>query len=68
MFDSNDSNHLIKFKILVVEEEERKRQQAKQTHNLLMSIVVFVHDLYIFCDSCKCRFMESRNQQHHAYC
>ena len=72
--DSNDSNHSLKFTVLVVaafakkEERKRQRQQAKQTHNLLLGIVVFVCDSYLFCDSCKCRFMKSRNQQHHAYC
>ena len=29
-------------------------QQAKQTHNLLVGIVVFVRESYLFCDSCKC--------------
>ena len=48
------------------EERKRQRQQVKQTHNL--SIVQFVCESYLFCDSCKCRFMESRNQQYHAYC
>ena len=49
------------------EERTSQRQQVKQTHNLLLSVVVFVCVSYIFCDSCKYRFMESRNQQHHAY-
>ena len=42
-------------------------QQAKQTHNLLVGIVVFVRESYLFCDSCKCWIKESRNQQHHTY-
>ena len=46
--DSNDLNHSSKFTVLVVaaftkkEERKRQRQKAKQTHNLLLSIVVFV--------------------------
>ena len=72
--DSNESNHSSKFIDLVVaaftkkEESKRQRQQAKQTHKLLLSIVAFVSESYLFCDSCKCRFMQSRNQQHHEYC
>ena len=30
------------------EERKRQRQQAKQTHNLLLSIVVFVRKSYLF--------------------
>ena len=48
-YDSIDSNDSSKFKVQVIaftKEEKRKikrqRQQAKQTHNLLVSIVVFV--------------------------
>ena len=72
--DSSDSNHSSTFTVLVVaaftKKAERKtqRQQAKQTHNLQTSIVVFVRESYLFCASCKCRFMDSRNQQHHPYC
>ena len=41
--------------------EERKRQvqQENQTHNLLLSIVVFVCELYLFC---------VEESKHHAYC
>ena len=49
------------------EDRKRQRQQVKQTHSFLLSIVVFACESYLFCDSCKSRFMESRNQQHHAY-
>ena len=65
---------VIRFTVLVVvaftKQEERKmqRQQAKQKQVLLVSVVAFVRESYLFCDPCKCRFMESRNQQHHAYC
>ena len=60
MNNSNYSNHLLKFTILVVvaftKKEERKRQrqrqQAKQTLNLLLSIIVFVCESYLFCVSC----------------
>ena len=70
----NDADHSSKFTVLVVvaftetEERKRQRQQAKQTLNLLLSIVVFVSESYLFCDSYKCRVMGSRNQQHHTYC
>ena len=57
--DSNDSNHSSQFTVLAVaaftKKEERKtqRQQAKQTHKLLLSTaVVFVCESYLFCDSC----------------
>ena len=44
--------------ILVVaaftKKEERQGQQAKQKHKLLLSIVVFLCESYIFSDSCKC--------------
>ena len=65
---------VIRFTVLVVvaftKQEERKmqRQQAKQKQVLLVSVVAFVRESYLFCDSCKYRFMESRNQKHHAYC
>ena len=58
--DSSDWKHSSKFTVLVVvgvtkkEESERQRQQAKQTHNLLLSIVVLVRESYLFCDSCNC--------------
>ena len=45
---SSDSNHSSTFTVLVVgaftnkEEGKRQRQQAKQTHNLIQNIVVFV--------------------------
>ena len=29
-------------------------QQAKETHNFLVSILVFVRDSYLFCASCVC--------------
>ena len=68
--DSKDSNHSSKFAFTKKEETKRQRQLAKPTNNLLLSIVVFVCESYLFCDSGKwiLRFMESRNQQHHAYC
>ena len=52
------------------EREERKsqRQQTKQTHNFLVSIVVFIRESYLFCDSCICRAMESPNQQQNHTC
>ena len=66
--DSSDSNHSLKFTFLVIvafvkkEERQRQRQQAKQTHNLLLSFVVFLCESYLFCGSYECRFMDSRNQ------
>ena len=41
--------------------EERKiqRQQAKQTHNFLLSIVEFVCESYLFYASCICRSRRS---------
>ena len=54
---SSDSNHSSKFTVLVIvtftKEEKRKRyrQQAKQAHNRLVSIVVLVRESYLFCDS-----------------
>ena len=57
---SSDLNHSSKFIVLVVvvftkkEEKKRQREQAKQTHNLPLSIAVFVSESYLFCDSCKC--------------
>ena len=71
------TNHSYKFRVLVVaaftkkKEErngQRQRQQTNQTHSLLLNIVVLACESYLFCDSYECRFMESRNQQHHAYC
>ena len=50
----NDSNHSSTFTFLDVaafrkqEERKRQRQQAKQTHSLLLSIVVFVYESYLF--------------------
>ena len=46
----------------------KTKTAKKQTHNLLLSIVAFVCESYLFCASCKCQFMESRNQQQYAYC
>ena len=40
-------NYLIKFTALAKQTE----QQAEQTHNLIMSILVFIRDSYLFCDS-----------------
>ena len=63
----NDSNHSSIFTVLVFaaftkkEEIKSQTQQAKQTHNLLVSIVVFVRESYLFCDSSKYCVMESRN-------
>ena len=38
----------------------KKKQiwQARQTHNLLLSFVVFVCESYLYWDSCKCKFRE----------
>ena len=68
-------NLLSKFTVLVVvkfaekKNTKKKDKDSKQSnaHNLLVSIVVFVCESYLFCDSCKCSIMESRNQQHHVY-
>ena len=71
--DSSDSIHSSTFTALVVatftkkEERERQGQKAKLTHNLLLRIVEFVWELYLFHASCIYRFMESRNL-HHKYC
>ena len=36
------------------EDRKRQRQQeAMQAHNIIVSIVVFVSELHLFCDSCK---------------
>ena len=45
--------------------QKRKRQQAEKTHNLLVSIVVFVRESYLFCDSCICCVKENRNKLIH---
>ena len=68
--DSSYSIHLSKFTALAYKTRRRQRQQAKQTHNLLLSIVVVVfgRESYLFCDSCKCWVKESRNQRHLGYC
>ena len=45
--DSSDSNHPLKFFVIVIlktKERYRRRQQSKQTHNLLVSFTVFVHE------------------------
>ena len=45
--DSSGSNHLSKFTVLVIvaltkrEDRKKQRQQAKRTHSLLLSIVMF---------------------------
>ena len=45
-------HHSSKFTVLIVKKKIfKKSQQAKQTHNLLVSIVVFVCESYLFCDS-----------------
>ena len=60
--DSRDSNRSSTFTVLVVatftKKEKDKVAVAKQSHYLLLS-PVFVSESYIFCDSCKCRFMEN---------
>ena len=43
--DSNDSNHSSKFTV----KKRRKTKQAKQIHNLLLNIVVFVCLSDLFC-------------------
>ena len=66
MNDSSDSNHLPTFAVLVFasfrkkEERKRQKQQAKQAHKLLLSIVC---ESYVFCDSYKCRFLKGPKQQ-----
>ena len=35
-----------------MKEKGKESQQTKQTHNFLVSIVVFVRESYLFCDSC----------------
>ena len=71
---SSDSNPLSTFTVLVVaaltkrEARKRQRQEAKQAHNLLLNMLEFVCESYIFYASCMCRFMKSRNQQYYAYC
>ena len=39
---------------------QRRRQQAKQTHNLLVTILVFVCESYLFCASCIYTYVELR--------
>ena len=54
--NSNNSNHSSKFTVLVVAAltQKRPRQQAKQTHNLLLGVAyVFFWESYLFCDSNK---------------
>ena len=71
--DSSDSNHSSTFTVFIVaaftkkEERKRQRQQAKKTPIRLQSTVGFVCELYLFYALSICRFMESRNQQHHSY-
>ena len=59
----SDSIHTSKFIVLVVaftkKEKKRQRPQEKQTHKLLLSVVVFVCESYIFCDFCKRRFIHT---------
>ena len=66
----NDSNQLVYSLSCFIykKKKEKHRHKAKQLHNLLLSIVVFVHESYLFCDSYKCWVKESRKQQHHACC
>ena len=62
--DSNDSNHSSKFTVLVV----AAKTASKANTQLSVDNLVFVCESYLFCDSCKYSFTESRNLQHHAYC
>ena len=39
--------------VAFTKKKERQRQQAKQTYHLILSIVVFISESYLFCDSCK---------------
>ena len=68
---SSDTNHSSKFIVVVVvafvkkeklhTQAKKTEQQAEQTHNLLINILVFVCDSYLFCASCIYWVMESRN-------
>ena len=50
--DANQSSKLTACICKKKEERKRQRPQAKQTHNRLLSIVVFVRESYLFCASC----------------
>ena len=47
--------------VAYTKKEERQRQQAKQTHNLLVNIVVWVLESYLYYDSCEESRLEINN-------
>ena len=60
--DLSDSNHSSKLTVWKRKKQIKTEQQANQTHNNLMSILVFVHDSYLLCDYCKYWVGVSRNE------
>ena len=52
---------------LKTHKQKKIEQQAKQIRHLLVSDLLCRRKSYLFCDSCKCWVMESRNQQYHKY-
>ena len=50
----SDTNHSSKFTVLDVRHLQQKKKIDKETDNHLVSIVVFVHESYLFCASCIC--------------
>ena len=70
--DSSDSNHLSKFVVLVVPLKKNGKKKAKpasksnaQSSTEYCNFHVWITHIF---DSCKCRFMDRRNQQHYVYC
>ena len=67
--DSSDSNYNWKFTVLVVVFTKKKNEKySKQTHKLLVSIVVLLCESHLFYDSCKYWVKETRKEQLSVYC
>ena len=59
---ASNSNHSSKFTVLVVVAMTKETyKQTEQTHNLLISILVFVRVSYLFCASCMFYYGESKS-------
>ena len=65
--DSRESNYSLKFIVLVVvaftaKEKRQTEQQAEQTYNLLVSILVFACDSYLFCAAYMCTLIYAKSK------